>query len=350
MITICYTTNRRKPRIGWFFDSLYQQWDGTPIKIVVVDFYAEKTRRQPRAEYDFLQRGVEVDFVPPMPNVWQGPHRLTTQDYFAASVSRNTGLCYADDGYIVYVDDLSVLLPGWFQQVKQAAQEGWIACGAYAKVPKLQVEDGLLKSFSGVGPFTTDPFPGRGAPHLGELPLVYPNHDVVKAALNLHPSGFDNRWKHTPYGSFEPHPCSGNWLYGASCAIPVEGLLKIGGWDWRANAMGSEDYLCGLMLEKHGYSLKYCKRMMTLESDEAHGEEPPFKRIIKGAAHGPEEKNNASWRLLNMVMNDPKPVVPDNFGDGGIRALRQRILAGEPFPIFQTPEHDWYDGQPLKEM
>lgn len=332
-LTVVYQTNRRNPRFQWFFDSLRREWDGSHLKIVVVDFYAGERTEPMLGLIPFVEQGVSVIHTAPMRNVWQGPHRLTTRDYFSAAVSRNTGLCFAPDGYIVYVDDLSVLLPGWFKQVRQAAEEGWVACGSYAKVRNLQVQDGLVVSFNGVQP------PGTMTPDY-----------IEQICRHSWPNGFDNRWKHS--AGDDPFPCSGNWLYGASCAIPVEALLKVGGWDWRsANAGGGEDYICGLMMEKHGYKLKYCKRMMTFESEEGHGEEPPFIRVIKGPASGPNEKTNASWVLLNSVMNDPLPVVPDNFGNGGLRGLRESILSGGNFDqVPLIPEHDWYDKTPLKEM
>ena len=46
----------------------------------------------------------------------------------------------SDDGWIVYVDDLSVLMPGWWEQVKLAMAGNYVACGAFRKVNKLVVE------------------------------------------------------------------------------------------------------------------------------------------------------------------------------------------------------------------
>lgn len=324
MLTIVYSTNRKNPRIHWFFDSLRHQLDDTPVKVVVVSRYSSDLWLCPNVPPN-------TTFINPKPNVWQGPYRLTTQDYFAASNTRNTGLLHAEDGYIAYVDDLSVLLPGWFQQVKEAMAGGWIACGSYVKVKNLSVANGEVHSFDGV----ENPF--------NRHELTWQN--AVAAAINGFPAGIDSRIKPSG-GSSEPFPCGGSWMFGASVAMPVEALLSIGGWDHRADSMGGEDYLCGIMLEKAGYQLKYCKRMMTLESEEAHHEEPPLRRIIKG----PPGKTDASWMLLNLVMNDPHPTVPDEYGNGGIREARKRVLAGGPMPIVQTPQHHFYDGQPLSQM
>lgn len=118
VLTIAYMTNRREPRVDWFFASLARELSTAAagelgnLRCVVVDFWADESGR--RAAFAALApAGVELVHVPPKPTVWQGPHRLTGRDYFAAASARNTALCLAPDGWIAYVDDLSVLMPGW---------------------------------------------------------------------------------------------------------------------------------------------------------------------------------------------------------------------------------------------
>lgn len=104
------------------------------------------------------------------------------------------------------------------------------------------------------------------------------------------------------------------------------------------------------MLEQHGWKLMYDRRMLTFESEELHFVEKPFKRIIKAkAANSNFGEKDASHTILNMTRGGRK-VAPNYFGEGGIRAVRQRVLAGEPFPITQVPDRDWRDGQLLSEM
>jgi hypothetical protein len=92
-------------------------------------------------------------------------------------------------------------------------------------------------------------------------------------------------------------------------------------------------------------------RMFTLESEEAHGEEAPFRRVIKWkAANSRFKEKDASHAILQMVVNKGRRVAPNYFGPDGIRGLRQGILAGEEFPVVQIPEHHWCDGQLLREM
>lgn len=306
MLTIAYFTNRLEPHIEWFADSLDSQTFGIyeGIKVVVVDSLAKTVGRREAFHSIFKFPIVHVE---PMPNVWQGTYRLTKQDYFAASIARNTAICHAEDGYIAIVDDLSVLLPGWLTRVKAAQAEGVVFCGAYEKVMGIQVVNGAVTGF------------------------------------RTHPGGMDTR-NHQGF-TMEPQPCGGTWFYGASAAFPVEAALEVNGFDDDTASMGSEDYVFGFMLEQTGYKLFYDRRMKTLESEEGHHIGEPMLRIIK-----PVPKPDASHAMLNMVLSGGRKSAPNYFSEGGIRTLRQRILAGEPFPIFNNPQHDWRDGQPLSEM
>ena len=109
--------------------------------------------------------------------------------------------------------------------------------------------------------------------------------------------------------------------------------------------MGFEDCIMGIMLEHNGWQVLYDRRMLTWESEEAHHEEQPFLRIIKKTP-----LPDASWAILNPVQSGERKRAPNYFDPPGITGLRQKILAGQPFPIQQIPQHDWRDGQPLSEM
>ena len=107
-LTIVYTTARHEPRIEWFLDSLYRQPDGPSCKVIVVDPF-----RKPA-------ENASVRVVNPKPTVWQGPYRLTKQDWWAASNARNTGICLCDTDWVGFVDDRSVLIETWLEAVKAA--------------------------------------------------------------------------------------------------------------------------------------------------------------------------------------------------------------------------------------
>jgi len=306
MLTIAYITNRRNPRFHWFCDSLVREVgsDLDVCDVLVVDYW-KNNRPLETDKFNFKH-------VAPKPTVWQGPYRLTSIEYFAASNTRNTAICHAKGDHIVFVDDLSVIMPGWYGAVKEAIAGGYIGLGAYKKVRNLVVEDGV------------------------------PTFEECE-------KGVDHRLKHSKDG--QPIPAKGEWLYGCSFVAPVEALLQVNGFDEDADSMGGEDYLLGLMLQFHGWKMVYDPRMFTIESDEAHGEERPFMRLIKPhTARSKFREKDASHAILHMVTQRGRHKAPNYFGHGGIRALRERILAGEDFPVFQIPEHHWCDGQPLREM
>lgn len=297
-ITVCWISNRPNHCFQWFINSLNHQLIDTDIgstKIVAVRDY-------PLGEYQSIIEVVETD---PKPNVWAGKHRLTTQNFFHAASVRNTGLCLAPEGYIAFVDDLSVLLPGWWEQVKLAADGWYVACGTYAKVNKLNVVNGVVESYED------------------------------------HPAGVDSRKQF--FTTDEPFKCSGGWMYGCSMAMPVEALLTVNGFDEGHDSMSGEDTACGIMLERNGFELRMCPKMMTLESEELHHIGVPAKRIIKPY---PGYKDS-SHAILDWILRGNRTVSP-NFQN--LRELRQKILAGEPFPIPTEPIVDWRDAAALSGM
>jgi hypothetical protein len=319
-LTIAYLTNRKNPRLRWFFDSLHRETGGnyTGIRVVVVDYwFHDRCNVWPEA-HDvaawadrIIKAGGDYFHGSPKPSVWQGPHRLTTRDYFAASNARNTALCLAPDGFIAYVDDLSVLMPGWLTAVRDAMAGNYVVLGAYKKQKQLVVENGEVQSFEEF------------------------------------PAGVDSRWGRGRDDG--PVVAAGSWLFGCSVAGPVEAWLRINGWDEDNDSMGGEDYACGIMLERAGYQIRYDRRMLTYESEEAHHEERPFLRVIKKHRGANAACPDASHWMLQAVMRD-RHRAPNYFGPEGIRGVRAQVLAGEPFPITQIPQHHWPDGQPLSEM
>lgn len=300
-LTVCWLTSRRQGCSDWFLRSLQREAgaDYPKLRIVLVNFHC----RRPLVGHNLVH-------VAPKPTVWQGQHRLTQHDYFAAANARNTGLCYAPDGWIAYVDDLSVLMPGWLAAVRQAMKGSYVVCGAFRKVLKLVL------------------------PKLGE------------PTFEDHPAGHDSRWKD---GQAGPVDCPPNWLFGCSVAGPVDAFLKINGWPELCDStgVGCEDCLTGHALGNSGHKLKYDQRMFTLESEEGHHLEKPMLRLDKGKIGTPDSKSHALVRLLqdakHFHLNDFSPF-PD------LAALRRHVLSGGEFPVVGKPTHDWYDGVTLSEL
>lgn len=299
--SIAYFTNRRDCRIEWFWSSLMRQ-GGAGIPVIVVDFYQDE---RDVSKYPWNEICNQSKHIEPKPYVWSGKHRLTSRNYFSAASFRNTAIIVCQTEYLVFVDDISVLLPGWLDAVKRAVEFPGITLGAYKKVKNLIVEHGEVKSF--------EPFP----------------------------PGVDSRWNHG--SDTDTVIASGSWLFGCSFAAPLEALLKVNGSDENSDPSGGEDYTLGIRLQNAGYSFRYDRRMLTYESEELHHIEPPFLRIDPGQS--PRDRSHA---LLHLAMGSN--YAANFFGDGGIRAVRERVLAGEPMPIIKIPQHDFFTGKPLSEM
>lgn len=305
-LTIAYVTCRKDPKIEWFFASLDNQLKevtGFPITIVVVDFHYSIRPKELTEQLEY------VKWYPPKPSVWNGPHRLTKENWFDAASQRNTALCYAKDGWLAYVDDLSVLSPQWLNNVRASMNWHGITLGAYRKVKNLVVENGLVKSFD--------------------------------ESWN---GGRDSRWfAGMDTGSV---PCNGDMLYGCSLVGPVEAFLSVGGWPEICSGLGMEDVAMGQVLENAGYKFMYNRNMFTYESEEHHTIEPAFRReSFEKHPNDPTDKGHA---VLNMVKGGMKEF-PSHY-EGGIRKLRQDVLSGKPFPILQAPDREWHTGRLLSEL
>lgn len=242
------------------------------------------------------------------PNPWQGKHRLTKEDWFAASNSRNTLLCHARGSHIAYVDDLSVLMPGWFNAVKQAVAGNYICCGSYQKVSKLSVKDGKVIAWE-------DAKNSEGKP-----------------------VGLDNR-RNVQMPDLAD--CGGHWMYGCSVVIPINMLLAINGWpEDLCDGHGFEDVLTGLCLKNNGFPMKFDKRMMTLESEEHHHIEKSFRREDYGKS--PNDKSHAALGIAQQSKSFPNTY--------NVAEMRQTILNGGEFPVRQIPDREWYTKKHLSEL
>lgn len=306
-LTIVYVTCRREPRVEWFLDSLQRQialgsHDPARFRVVVVDFFADT--RPPE-----LVRRADV-WTTPKPSVWQGPHRLVSRDWFAPSNARNTGVAFAQGSHVAFVDDLSVLMPGWLNVVTYEMRHnpGRVLAGRYTKVRDLRVEKGEVVSFFGY-PDGTDSRYDADAP-------------VVRRRKE--------------------------WLYGASMCMPLAAILDINGFDEDCDSMGGEDYSAGIVLENHGWPVYYHQGMCTLEDGPLHRAGPSFIRMTKQRSpRSTFTQENASRAYLDRIQGDPSYKANPRFS---LRTLREDTLDGAPFPVPDFPRTDWRDGQPLEEM
>lgn len=316
-LTIAWFTNRRDPKFHWFYDSVANQMtEGDEIKILAIDFYTEEQGR-PESLMAQCSKGPYrpyVSFHPPKPSVWQGKYRKTKENWFDASNARNTAICLCQDHYIVFADDLSIAMPGWLNAVKEGIDRGGITCGCYEKRKDITVENGIIVH-------SLDHTPG---------------HDHRLNYLK-NPSG--------------PGPAPASWFYGCSLVVPVESMLKIGGFPEALTASaGYEDGIASVLLRNNNESFVIDPRMMTIESEELH-HVPGNHFLRRDPCIGDPEanpKNDMSHAMLRIV--DKLKSHPNYFAEGGIRGLRNKILSGGQFPVMSIPENCWFTGQRIEDL
>lgn len=306
-LTICLTTSRREPQFEWLLDSIANQANAPQgIEIIIVDLW--KDERAGLCVVNGHLRNAMIDYpykitcVKPKPNVWQGKYRKAQSHYWAVCNARNTALCMAQTEWILFLDDRSVLMPGFFDAVKDAMAGRYIMAGAYEKRTGMTVENGFIKNGGTV-------------------------------------IGTDVR---------EPHgrrPCVGNWLFGCCVLAPVEWLLHVNGYpEILCDGMGFEDVILGIILQNNHYQIWYDPRAKMIEDRTPDQLGEAMKRTCK--ERHPNDKEDKAHKALARVVNMRRSENP--FGE--IRDLRSGIQRGMGFPILNLPQKDWFDGQPITEF
>lgn len=341
-ISIAYFTSRIDPHFDWFCDSLCRQLSSEElafIQVIAVDRHLWALT--PEAGNTYWRRGDLIlltdptwhvesrrekfahavkgrfDFIhlPVKPCVWQGPFRCTAKDWFSAASARNTAILAAKHDYFVGVDDLTVLMPGWANQVRHASSSGYCVCGAYWKQQNIVVGDGEVKSFT-----------------------EYSN-------------GRDSRWgRGSDAGIVRWH---GSGLFGCSFGMPLQLLLQVNGYDEYCDGAGAEDYDLGIRAERNGAEFWYNRNMLTFESEEGHHTEPSLPRKAKRVAAerlppGYEGNPMSDHVMLNRVLRENRTTTLGQWTD--LVKAREEFQASQRVLIPTEPTTDWRDGQPLEEM
>lgn len=347
-LTICYVTGRYQPRWEWFCDALVNQvpaelWP--EIEVIFIDgcLWAKGVHEPligssdvpfaDRSFHDVIRR-IELEaavggrfkfvHVPPKPCAMQGPFRKTSRDFFCASNTRNTGFIVARSPYVVFIDDLTLPMPLWFNQAWHAANNGYVVAGMYKKVLQLEVERGRL------------------------------------LACKEFPPGVDSRWASGSDGGILPW--SGSGIYGCSFGVPLELALRVDGFEPACNGSGLEDCDFGIRIERAGGRVMLNRNMLTLESEEDHHTQG-FKHVGRQrklvspdrlpagydnySMPNEAEKYFSDHVLLNRVRNETSrivPTLPEN-----LAVIRAEYQATGLVPI-PTTETDWRDGTPLKDL
>ena len=297
--SILYITGRLEPRLDWLFDGLARQArDNDDLELVVIDLHGRHLAALERNP-ERVPALKKIRVHQPKPNIWQGPHRVTSSDWWAKSNAINTALCLASHDYIACVDDRSRLGPEWLATVRRGERTAAVFCGSYERL-----EDGKI---------------------------------VPDGRRASSPSGRRN--------------CGGSWLYGCTWALPLAWALEVNGFEEGCDGMGGEDYIFGLNLAAAGHRLDFEPSLfVSLERSSyastgtnGHAISPvPPKRTDKGVS--PNDKSHAA--LARFGKRSRTEFTPD------LVEIRRRIQIGEgwPQPAKDPEPRDWYDSQLIREM
>jgi len=334
MISIVYTTNRKENKFfEWFLPSLISQIKDVQVEIILVDYWCEEEKAIvafQSVDFGGFQTKIKeiiVKHIRPLPSYCQGKYKLTQENWFSATVSRNTAMCHAKYKYLAFADDLSVLSPTWLDAVIEACNGEYVVQGTYRKDKNMVVENGVL--------------------------------------ISSEPSAHDHRSVNTPYGGqITGHP---EWSYGCSLGMPLELALEVNGYDELCSITGYEDCNFGIRLGRAGARFIFDTRMLTIESEELHHTEGNyFKRVdpettrekyyqvLSGFGIGHSsfhsiERHDASHIIVDCAK---KGSVKSSWNQYNLRSLRDKIQTGERITKedMNFPLHWWFDDKALNEM
>lgn len=317
-LTMVFTTARPRPRFDWFFDSLFNCGGREVInQIIIIDLFAQafdswteldvaKRREEVYAAdnpFMLAMPNCQIDWKPTKPNVWSGKYRLTPRNWWDKPAAINTGLCLCKSDYIAFVDDRCVLSNTSLDAIREAMENNYAVCGTYSKHVGLAVSDGVVVSH-------------------GQITGVDGRAEIVKGA----------KFK-----------CHGQWMYGHAVALPTEWMLNVNGCDESWCSVSMEDAHFGQMLENNGYPIYHDPRWRTTQDRTPAACEYDMKRSSK--EKHPNDKNDKTHKLIERLWNNKQAAHQWN-----MREIRRSVMAGNPWPIPNSPTEDWFDGQKLSEM
>lgn len=324
MISIIYCTNRAEPKFDWFINSLFNQTNEEERKNIEVIFisYSDESF----LHYDnviakeYYLNDFKIIQSHPKPNVYQGEKRKTTAEYFSPANARNTGFILSSGDYIVFIDDVSVLMPGWWSAVKKQAEAMHIVCGAYQKHYEMSVENGIIKS------------------------------------SRPHRVGIDSRWG---LANGSPVKISGAQFFGCSFGIPAKDFIQINGFDELCDSIGGEDYQFGLRLSNAGKTIWYDKNIYTVESEELHNQPYLMKRedrVMTPPAYLARLADfNMSKRHTSGNFDSSHMILDLLYGKKQTWTLGNNYTISDcrktkTFPEVENVNEHWFDKKPLIEM
>lgn len=303
-LTIVYITARARPCFNWFADSLTRQIRrDDDIRVIVVDLYASAPDRASDLLACVFDRAkFSLSLNEPKPTPWQGRHRQTKENWWAAANARNTGILLCQTEWISFIDDRCVLLPGYLDGIRAAVKENYAVFGSYEKRHSMTVEAGVIK------------------------------HGGIITGSDMRRAFCEER------GVKPPMPAPGEWSFGCSITLPLEWTLQINGFDELCDGLSMEDVIFGLMLQNNGFKLMFDWRMVMVEDRTPEVHEHKMRREDKGKS--PLDKSHAALDRLKGLKISTNP--------WSLRELRGKKR--EEWPLPEPEIKDWYDGQPISEF
>lgn len=330
-ISVGYITMRKRPNLKWMLDGLIAQSKklNVNIQLVVVDYWRGYRNSDEFELFDFnVPENITIDYVSPLPSLWQGEYQISKQSWYAAANARNTLFVYAKHNFIASCDDLTVLGEYWLQSVLDAMKNNYMALGAYRKDINMRVENGVLIS------------------------------------SETEPNGFDSRWNIC--GDNQKKKVSGAYLYGCSWCMPLQTALKINGFDCLTDSIGYEDTIFASMLQRIENDFYYDKRMFTVESndhpqndfsvkrvDVMLGEELYFKILnsfgITNSIYDKDANKDCSHIIMEIANQYPLKA-SWNFFD--LNELRLKIKNNIPITLddMKYKNYTWFSNQLISDL
>ncbi|MFA9220245.1 MAG: glycosyltransferase family 2 protein [Sediminibacterium sp.] len=322
MISIIYCTNRLDPKFEWFIESLKNQTtteERSQMELIFIDSVME--RDKPHESANSGSGFSKVIHSKPKPNIYQGAGRKTKTEMFSPSNARNTGILLSSGDYLIFADDVSILMPGWWFAAKQAAEKRMIVCGSYQKHFEMVVENGNLIS------------------------------------SRSHQGGIDSRWNGGNNGN--PVLIQGSQLFGCSFGIPALDILAVNGFDEVCDSIGGEDYHLGIRLNNIGLRIYYDRRMFTVESEELHNQ--PFlmlrddRLLDEGAYNMRLAEFGVKERKAPGRCDSSHMVLDVLYGTHAIWTIGNNFnMTADRVEHYFVPPHNtekhWFDGKLLSEI
>lgn len=301
-LSLILITGREQPMIEWLLRALIEQRNDTDvIELVVIDALHGQRPIMTTEAQALMERLAEQRFsvrhTLPRPNIWQGKHRVTARDWFAASTARNTGIVFASHGYIAFIDDRSIPGPKWMETIRRGAQE-------------------------------------RQSVLAGTYDRIWPDDRGHRRTTA------DHRRALHPDGKLD---CGGGWLYGCTLCLPLDWVLDVNGFEEGVDGLSGEDFILGLMLGNRGYRIDFVADLLvTIDREDITTRGTKYAVNDKGAP--PNNKSAAA--LERFGKRERTEFTPD------LRELRKLIACGDTFPVPDPngDHRDWFDNAPIREM